>query len=60
MLSTNSFAALKDKVVVITGGSRGIGKAVADAVVENGGNVVIGDILDKEGNATVEELNQKY
>ncbi|KAI8143583.1 hypothetical protein BJV82DRAFT_610958 [Fennellomyces sp. T-0311] len=45
------------KVAVITGGSRGIGKAVAAALVKRGSKVVIGDVLDTEGQETVKELN---
>ncbi|ORZ01140.1 hypothetical protein BCR43DRAFT_486444 [Syncephalastrum racemosum] len=47
------------KVAVITGGSRGIGKAVAAALVARGAHVVIGDVLDEEGEATAEELNKQ-
>lgn len=52
----NSF---ESKVAVITGGSRGIGKAVGEALVARGARVVIGDLLDKEGQSTVEELNKR-
>lgn len=37
---------LKDKVAIITGGSRGIGKAYAIAMAKEGSNIVITDIID--------------
>ncbi|KAI8146448.1 hypothetical protein BJV82DRAFT_387155 [Fennellomyces sp. T-0311] len=48
-----------DKVAVITGGVRNIGKAVAHALVERGTRVVIGDILSVEGQETVREFNER-
>lgn len=38
---------IKDSVAVITGGSGGIGKTVADYWVQNGGKVVIADIAEE-------------
>ncbi|KAI9488619.1 hypothetical protein BDB00DRAFT_877198 [Zychaea mexicana] len=49
---------LNGKVAVVTGGSRGIGKATATEFVKRGVKVVIGDVLDTEGEATVRELNE--
>lgn len=47
---------LAGRVALVTGGARGIGAAVARAVVAAGGQVVVGDVLDEEGRRTVEEL----
>lgn len=44
------------KTIVVTGGARGMGAAHARAFVEEGGKVVIGDILDHEGTALASEL----
>ena len=45
-----------DKVALISGGARGMGAADARMLVAEGARVVIGDILDKEGEALAEEL----
>ena len=47
---------LKDKVVIITGGTSGIGAALARAVVREGGKVLITGIVEAEGKALVAEL----
>ncbi|KAI8877428.1 NAD(P)-binding protein [Backusella circina FSU 941] len=59
MLSVESLSSVNGKVAVLTGASRGLGKAIADKLIENGAKVVIGDILEKEGNETVAEYNEK-
>ena len=43
---------LQDRVVIITGGGRGIGAATAQVIAGEGGKVVIGDMLEAEGEAT--------
>jgi 3-oxoacyl-[acyl-carrier protein] reductase len=47
---------LTDRVVVITGAARGIGKDIAEKYIEHGAFVVIADVLKKEGEATAEEF----
>jgi 3alpha(or 20beta)-hydroxysteroid dehydrogenase len=47
---------LEGKVVLISGGARGMGASHARAVVEEGARVVIGDILEDEGAELAAEL----
>ncbi|MFE2239207.1 glucose 1-dehydrogenase [Streptomyces virginiae] len=47
---------LSGKVVVITGGARGLGAAAAQAVVDGGGRVLITDVLEAEGAETAARL----
>ncbi|MDY6770993.1 MAG: SDR family NAD(P)-dependent oxidoreductase [Candidatus Nanohaloarchaea archaeon] len=47
---------LTDKVAIVTGGSTGIGKAIAEKYVEEGANVVIADIDTEKGQSTAEEI----
>ena len=47
---------LKDRVTLITGGAAGIGKATARRFVEEGATVVICDVNQEAGEATVREL----
>ncbi|OWY91454.1 hypothetical protein PHMEG_00039959, partial [Phytophthora megakarya] len=50
---------VKDKVVVITGGGRGIGKMIADGFVQNGAKVYIASRNLEACQATADELNEK-
>ncbi|MGX1883830.1 SDR family NAD(P)-dependent oxidoreductase [Streptomyces sp. NPDC055287] len=47
---------LSDKVVLVTGGARGLGAATAHAVVDGGGKAVITDVLEDEGAAAAGKL----
>ena len=47
---------LEGKVALISGGARGMGASHARAILAHGGKVVIGDILDEEGNKLANEL----
>ena len=47
---------LKGKVAVVTGGALGIGRATAILLAREGAIVAVTDILDEEGQKTVEEI----
>lgn len=47
---------LKNKSVVITGSTSGIGKAIAEKVIQEGGQVLIHGIVEAEGKTLVEKL----
>lgn len=48
----------KDKVTIVTGGSKGIGRGCVEVFVKNGSKVVFCSRNEKEGKATEEEINQ--
>ncbi|MEO1262155.1 MAG: 3-oxoacyl-ACP reductase FabG [Bacteroidota bacterium] len=50
---------LQDKVAIITGGARGIGKATAKKFLAEGAAVAIWDINDELGKATATELEKE-
>ncbi len=50
---------LKDKVAIVTGAARGIGKGIAAKFAQEGAKVVVNDINDEGGQKTVEEIKQK-
>jgi NAD(P)-dependent dehydrogenase (short-subunit alcohol dehydrogenase family) len=50
---------LQDKVVVITGGARGIGRAAAECCVAEGASVVVGDLLTDEGKEMVAAIERR-
>ena len=47
---------LQGKVGIVTGGARGIGKAIALALAKAGANVVIADLDEQAGEATVKDI----
>ncbi|MCO5189814.1 MAG: 3-oxoacyl-ACP reductase FabG [Anaerolineae bacterium] len=51
---------MQDKVVLVTGGAAGIGKATAERFFEEGAIVVICDVNSDAGASAVEELGVEY
>ena len=51
---------LKDKIAIITGSARGIGKAIAEEYASHGAKVVISDILQEKADQTANEIKEKY
>ena len=50
--------ALEGKVAIVTGGANGIGRAIVDALVDNGAQVAIVDIDKEAGKQTATEVQQ--
>ena len=49
----------KDKVVIVTGASKGIGRACAEAFAREGGKVAIADISVPDGQEVVERIKEE-
>ncbi|GHT84773.1 oxidoreductase [Bacteroidia bacterium] len=47
---------LEGKIAIVTGGSRGIGRAICETYVKEGARVVIADVNCEEANATAAEI----
>ncbi|MFO7810642.1 MAG: 3-oxoacyl-[acyl-carrier-protein] reductase [Candidatus Delongbacteria bacterium] len=51
---------LKDKVAIITGSARGIGRAIAEKYAAKGASVVISDILQDKADETAVEIAEEF
>jgi 2-hydroxycyclohexanecarboxyl-CoA dehydrogenase len=48
-----------DQVVILTGGSRGIGRAIAERLADEGAHVVIADLNEEGGMATCRAISER-
>ncbi len=51
-------AHLKNKVAIVTGGARGIGKAIVELLAAHGANIVVSDVDLEGAKATAEEIKK--
>ena len=51
---------LKDQVAIVTGGARGIGRAITEALAGAGAAVVVADVNEEGAKATAAEVAQAY
>jgi len=50
---------MEGRIAIVTGGGLGIGRATALLIAEEGGSVVVADILEDEGQKTVQMIHAK-
>jgi len=50
---------VKDKIVLVTGGSLGIGKAACIRLAQEGAKIIITDVLDKQGKQLADDLKKQ-
>ncbi len=53
-------ARLEGRIALVTGGGRGIGQAIAEAFAEEGAQIILADILEKDGPAAARKINQRH
>ena len=51
---------VKDKIVLVTGGSRGIGEMIAEGFIANGAKVYITSRKESDIKETATKLKEKY
>ena len=48
---------MKDKVVLVTGSARGIGKAIAEKYLQEGASIIVADVLEEKAKETIIEFD---
>ncbi len=51
---------LSGKIVVVTGGARGLGKGISEKTLKEGANVIVADMNEQHGSVLEKEYAQKY
>jgi NAD(P)-dependent dehydrogenase (short-subunit alcohol dehydrogenase family) len=51
---------LQDRIAIVTGAGAGIGKAIALGLAREGAKVVVNDVNQVNGQATAQEIQEKY
>jgi NADP-dependent 3-hydroxy acid dehydrogenase YdfG len=51
---------LKNKIILVTGGAQGLGKAITETLSRKGATVLIGDIQDQKSKELVKSLNSNH
>ena len=51
---------LKDKIAIVTGGARGIGRAICHEYSKEGADIILGDIDIDKAKKTAEELETLF
>jgi 3-oxoacyl-[acyl-carrier protein] reductase len=58
-LKENEMGRLDNRVAIVTGGARGLGKVFCMALAEEGARIVVADILEDEARRTAVEIKEK-